>query len=164
MMVTRRPGRASSHLGGFFESCLVLCWAFANDQRSVARIKPQYAENLGLQIIGRPKQGPALVEGFPMPQLESASTAAIRATRLEVILPRPARARDGRRRMFQQRRPHLGGNIAARMWLRSCKPSKPTHRGAQQQSLASIPLYCPPRQPSRHSRGSARTRRMEAEA
>ena len=118
----------------------MLCWAFANDQKSVARIKPQYAENLGLQIIGRPKQGPALVEGFPMPQLESASTAAIRATRLEAILPRPARARDGRRRMFQQRRPHLGGNIAARMWLRSCKPSKPTHRGAQQQSLASISL------------------------
>jgi len=85
-----------------------------------------------------------------MPQLESASTAAIRATRLEVILPRPARARDGRRRMFQQRRPHLGGNIAARMWLRSCKPSKPTHCGAQQQSIASISpvsISCPPRQP-----------------
>jgi hypothetical protein len=116
----------------------VLCWTFVNDQKSVARIKPQYAENLGLQIIGRPKQGPMSRASQCHSLIAFYSCHRGNAPRSDPSSP--ARARNGRRRMFQQRRPHLGGNIAARMWLRSCKPSKPTHRGAQQQSLASISL------------------------
>jgi len=59
-----KPRTRFLHLGGFFESCLVLCWPWSNAPKSVARIKPQYAENLGLQIISRLRQG-SMSTGLP---------------------------------------------------------------------------------------------------
>ena len=92
----------------------------------------------------------AHVEGFPLPQLESASTAAIRATRLEVILPLPLECAMADVVCFSS---------AVRIWRQYCRPhvasklqAEQAHpsRRQQQQSLASISpvsISCPPRQP-----------------
>ena len=128
----------------------MLCWPFANAPKSVARIKPQYAKNLGLQIISRPRQGP-MSSPPQCHSLRALLTAAIGAMRLRADPSSPARARDGRRRMFQQRRPHLeailtpacGSQAASRASpLIAARSSSPLHRSLSRRVQ-------PPRQPPR---------------
>ena len=159
MMVTRRPGRASLSPRRFLRVLSRAMLAIRECSQERCAHQATICRESGA-ADHRQAQAGALVEGFPMPQLESASTAAIRATRLEVILPRPARARDGRRRMFQQRRPHLeailppacGFEAASRASPPiAARSSSPLHRFLQSLSLA------PHVSLSRHTRGSART-------
>lgn len=91
-----------------------------------------------------------------MPQLDSAPTAAIGATRLEVILPLPLERAmadvvcfSSTARIWEAILPAACGFEAA---SRASPPiaarsSSPLHRS----------LILPPRQPSRQSRGSAKT-------
>jgi hypothetical protein len=100
--------------------------------KTVARIKPQYAENLGLQIISRSQQGPM----SSLPQCCSASqhpTAAIRGNAPTSDPSWSVRARYGRRRMFQQRRRHLETILPPACGVGAASPliaarSSPLHR------------------------------------
>ena len=83
-----KPRTRFLRLGGFFESCLVLCWSIRECSQERCAHQATICRESGAADHRQAKAG-THVEGFPMPQLESASTAAIWATRLEVILPRP---------------------------------------------------------------------------
>jgi hypothetical protein len=149
MKVTRRPGTRflPSTSEGFLRvlSCAMKgACLFANDLKTVACIKPQYAENLGLQIISRSQQGPMSSPS----QCRSACqhpTAANRGNASKSDPSRSARARYGRHRMFQQCRPHLEAILTPACGVGAASPLI-----AAQQSLASIALE-PPRQPLRPS-------------
>jgi len=87
-----------------------------------------------------------------MPQLESASTAANRATRLEVILPRPLERAMADVVCFSS---------AVRIWRQYCRPHVASKLQAEQahpsRRAAVVPCIdlslLPPRQPSRYRSG-----------
>jgi hypothetical protein len=76
-------------LGGFFESCLVLCWRFAKVSQERCAHQATICSESGAADHQQGRAG-AHVESFPMPQLDSASTVAGRATRPRAILHRPS--------------------------------------------------------------------------
>jgi hypothetical protein len=160
MMVTQSLGRASSP--SEVSSSPVSCYAgdLRKSPKSVARIKPQYAANLGLQIISRAEQGP----------MSSPSQCHSLIALLQ--LPAGQRAQE---RSFIARQSAIwqtshvsaapsasGGNIASRRWLQELQAEQ-AH--SSRRAAAAVPCIDlspsksePPRQPSRHSRAVGEAR------